>query len=253
MSMPVLEVVLRRASTEGNASSTKLCSCVLSTLAWCATSRLPPFRACTQQAQVKCKPTLPTSTICNAKTQTRSAAVQSLWLESTVRLRASDCYAQSAQRVFPWSVLCYVSDCSIRVILCWSQDQRIALHRNQCKGMAWTTCFLTQGFSLVEKGLCKACSVTHSVQSLDISASSKGSCLAIQQRDGGIVSQLKEGVSKVAGVGSVPGSASASPALCAWQCWLAAAAGARWTAEQQGCCWAADPEQQECHLRMLHW
>ena len=54
MSMPVLEVVLRRASTEGKASNTKLCSWALRTLAWCATSRLPPFRACSQQPKVTC-------------------------------------------------------------------------------------------------------------------------------------------------------------------------------------------------------
>ena len=34
MSMPVLAVVLRRASTEGRASSTKLCSCGPRTVAW---------------------------------------------------------------------------------------------------------------------------------------------------------------------------------------------------------------------------
>ena len=73
------------------------------------------------------------------------------------------------------------------------------------------------------------------------------------QEDRGTVCHLREVVNKLAGSASIPGFASASLALCAWQCWLAAAGGARWTAEQQGCRWAAGLAQQECHLTMLHW
>lgn len=45
-SIPILEVVLRRASTEGMASRTKLCSWGIKTLAWYATNLRPPFKAC---------------------------------------------------------------------------------------------------------------------------------------------------------------------------------------------------------------
>ena len=47
--MPILVVVLLKASTEGNASSTKLCSWGPSTPAWCVTSRLALFNACNIQ------------------------------------------------------------------------------------------------------------------------------------------------------------------------------------------------------------